>query len=223
MEYIDLAEKSKKMILNANENEVATWVDEVLCRNDQHAIEDMLAGFSDGNRYMGEKFERGDLSIPELIHFSFIVKDVLEKIYGHSKLSSGEPLGKILIATVEGDIHDIGKIIIATGFKLAGFQVIDLGRDVAASKIVEEAKKQEVDIIATSALLTTTLMEQKKVERLLRQKGMKDQYKTLVGGAPCTPRWARKIGADGYAADVLEAVKTAKEMMGVVNREEKIL
>ena len=121
--------------------------------------------------------------------------------------------GKILLATVEGDVHDIGKSIVASTLKKAGFDVIDLGCEVPVEVILEEAKKHQVDIIGTSALLTSTLTEQKKLEKLLSDTGEKENFITMVGGAPCTARWAKKINADGYSEDAIEAVEVAAELI----------
>ena len=118
-------------------------------------------------------------------------------------------------------MHDIGKGIVASTLRTAGFRVIDLGSEVPASRIVEEAKKYDADIIGTSALLTSTLQEQKKLEKLLQEQGCRHQFLTMVGGAPCTPRWARKIGADGYSEDAVDAVRVALYLMDKKQEGEK--
>ncbi len=122
--------------------------------------------------------------------------------------------GALLIATVAGDVHDIGKCIVVALLKANGYIVHDLGRDVATDTIVEEALKLNVDIIGTSALLTTTMNRQKEVEEALKSVGLRDKIKTMVGGAPVTGRWAAKIGADAYAEDAQDAVLKAKELLG---------
>jgi len=122
--------------------------------------------------------------------------------------------GAFLIATVAGDVHDIGKCIVVSLLKANGYIVHDLGRDVATDTIIEEALKLNVDIIGTSALLTTTMTRQKEVEEALKSAGLRDKIKTMVGGAPVTGRWAAKIGADAYAEDAQDAVLKAKELLG---------
>ena len=114
-----------------------------------------------------------------------------------------------MLATVAGDVHDIGKGIVASTLKSAGFRVIDLGNEVPVEKILEEAKRYNADIIGTSALLTSTMSEQKKLEKLLAETGEKALFITMVGGAPCTQRWAKKIGADAYSEDAIDAVRVA--------------
>jgi trimethylamine corrinoid protein len=148
--------------------------------------------------------------LPELLYSSEVMKDVTERVMSLLE-GSVENEGKILIATVEGDTHDIGKNIVASTLRAAGFEVIDLGREVPVNHIIETAEKYGVDIIGTSALLTTTLMEQKKLETMLRDLGLREKYTTMVGGAPCTPRWKNRIGADIYSEDAIEAAKLAKE------------
>jgi trimethylamine corrinoid protein len=123
--------------------------------------------------------------------------------------------GKIIIGTVEGDIHDIGKTIVVSLLKANGFEVYDLGRDIPTEKFLEKADEVGADIIGTSALLTTTMEGQKKLELALKKAGLKGKYKTMVGGAPVTQRWADRIGADAYAEDAGEAVKKAKQLLGL--------
>jgi 5-methyltetrahydrofolate--homocysteine methyltransferase len=125
----------------------------------------------------------------------------------------GPRLGKILLATVEGDIHDIGKNIVSTLLENHGFEVIDLGKNVPTEKIVEEAKKQKVDIVGLSALMTTTVVEMVNVVKKLKAGGVK--ARTVVGGAVVTPEFAERIGADEYAGEATEAVEKIKRLMGV--------
>ncbi|HVI41824.1 MAG TPA: cobalamin-dependent protein, partial [Anaerovoracaceae bacterium] len=108
-----------------------------------------------------------------------------------------------------GDVHEIGKGMVVSTMKSYGIDVIDIGREVPVETIIEKAEEYQVDIIATSALLTSTLKEQRKLEETLRKMGIRDKYKTMVGGAPCTLRWAKRIGADVYSEDAVEAAKKA--------------
>jgi trimethylamine corrinoid protein len=125
-----------------------------------------------------------------------------------------EGQAKVVIATVKGDVHDIGKAIVVSLMRANGFTVYDLGRDVETDKIIEEAEKADANIIGTSALLTTTMPKQKELEEALKSAGLRDRFKTVVGGAPVTPRWAARIGADAYAEDAQDGVLKVKELIG---------
>ena len=154
--------------------------------------------------------------MPELIYAAEVMKSVTGSILDILQLNdekNGEiPFinrGTVVLATVAGDVHDIGKGIVASTLKSAGFQVIDLGNEVPVERILEEAKRYHADIIGTSALLTSTMSEQKKLEKLLNETGERASFITMVGGAPCTQRWAKKIGADAYSEDAIDAVRVA--------------
>ena len=131
------------------------------------------------------------------------------------KKGGGKKLGTIVIGTVKGDLHDIGKTIVATMLSAAGFEVIDLGVDVPPEKFVEAVKKYNADIVAMSALLTTTMIEMENVIKELEKAGLRDRVKVIVGGAPITEEFARKIGADAYGKDAVEAVKKCKELLNI--------
>jgi trimethylamine corrinoid protein len=212
---LDLKERlmlaAKVSIIQADEKKAMEVIDEAIAHGLDLA-ELLRSGFGKGNTEVGNSFERGRISLPELLYSSEVMRDVTERVMSLLE-GSVEDNGKILIATVEGDTHDIGKSIVASTLRAAGFQVIDLGREVPVTHIIETAEKYGVDIIATSALLTTTLLEQKKLEIMLKDLGLRDKYITMVGGAPCTPRWKNRIGADIYSEDAIEAVKSAKKAM----------
>ena len=178
----------------------------------------LLDGFSLGNEDLASEYEEGKISIAELIYGSELMRNVTDEIFGY--LNEGKADGfvttgksRVLLATVQGDIHDIGKGIVATCLRSAGFEVIDLGCEIPVEAIAAAAKEFSVDIIGTSALLTTTLGEQKKLEKYLRGIGERDNYITMVGGAPCTDQWAHRIGASAYTANALEAVEVARELI----------
>ena len=124
-------------------------------------------------------------------------------------------MGKVVVGTVEGDIHDIGKTIVVSLFKANGFEVIDLGRDVPIDRFIEEAEKAGASIIGSSALLTTTMEGQKKIGWELKKAGLKGKYKTIVGGAPVTQRWADRIGADAFAEDAADGIRKPKQLLGL--------
>ena len=124
-----------------------------------------------------------------------------------------ESLGTVVIGTIEGDIHDIGKRIVATMLKVYGFEVHDLGRDVPIDEFVEKAKELKPDILGSSSLMTTTMGGQKILEEKLREAGIRDNFKTMIGGAATTQEWADKIGCDCYAEDANDTVLKAKELI----------
>jgi methanogenic corrinoid protein MtbC1 len=122
-------------------------------------------------------------------------------------------MGKIVIGTVEGDIHDIGKNLVSSILSANGFEVIDLGADVKLDRFIETAKEEDADCICLSALLTTTMLGQKKLIEILKEKKLYGQYKVMVGGAPVTQKWAEDIGADGYAENAMIAVRAVKNLL----------
>lgn len=176
-------------------------------------IEILSEGFSVGIRKVGDMFGRGELFLPQLILSAEIMKKVSSVFDSVVSKEAAEKKGKMVIATVEGDVHDIGKGIVVSLLRSQGIEVIDLGRDVPTDKIINAALEVDADIIGTSALLSTTLVGQKKLEDELRRRGLRERFKTMVGGAPCTQRWADKIGADAYGEDAAEAVSKALELL----------
>ncbi len=222
MDKQELFRRAKDAIVDADEAKALRIIQEAN-ENEVDLLDLLLVGFGAGNDEIGILFDQGTLSLPELIYAAEVMKSVTNTILEllneqQRKVPVPEKKGTILLATVEGDIHDIGKGIVASTLKAAGFEVIDLGCEVPVDVILEEAKRCNADIIGTSALLTSTLTEQKKLEKLLTEKGEKDSFITMVGGAPCTARWARKIGAGGYSENAIEAVKVALELMKERNK-----
>lgn len=171
-------------------------------------------GFTVGITRVGDLFDRGELFLPELITCSEIMKNVTTILNAAISASEKKASGKVVIATVEGDVHDIGKGIVVSLFNAHGLEVYDLGRDVPVYKIIEKAEEVQADVIGTSALLTSTMEGQKKLEEALRKEGLRKKYKTIVGGAPVTERWAMRIGADAYAEDANDGVKKVFALIG---------
>jgi trimethylamine corrinoid protein len=176
-------------------------------------LELMNNGFIPGINKVGDLFETGRLFLPALIYSATAMEKATEIINAAIPGKQGTISGKVLVGTVEGDVHDIGKTIVVSLFKANGFEVLDLGRDVPIAKIIDEAEKFGADIIGTSTLLTTTMVVQKELEQELKKAGLRDKYKTIVGGAPVTQRWADRIGADAYAQDASDGVRKVKELL----------
>jgi trimethylamine corrinoid protein len=200
-------------ILNCDEKAALEVAEEAIAEGFD-PVDILSEGFSVGIRQVGDLFGRGEVFLPQLILSAEIMKKVGEVFDAVISRDSAEKKGKMVIATVEGDVHDIGKGIVISLLRTQGIEVIDLGRDVPTNKIIETAVDVEADIIGTSALLSTTLEGQKKLEDELRKKGLRERFKTMVGGAPCTQRWADKIGADAFGEDAAEAVTKALYLLG---------
>ncbi len=166
---------------------------------------------------IGDKFEKGEYFLAELVAAGETFKEILQTLKP-LLVKSGQTtktLGKVVIGTVRGDLHDIGKNIVATMLESAGFEIYDLGVDVAPEDFVKKAEEINADIIAMSALLTTTMIEMKNVIEELKKSGIRDKVKVIIGGAPITEEYAKEIGADGYAEDAVKAVRVCKELLGI--------
>jgi trimethylamine corrinoid protein len=171
-------------------------------------------GFADGIRQVGELWEEGEFFLPELMRGAQIMQICLDLIIPN--LQSGierKSLGKVVIATIEGDIHSIGKTIVATMLRAYGFDVYDLGADVSPEKIIETAIEKDADIIGVSALLTTTMFGQKKVVDILKERNLSEKFKVILGGAPISSTWVDECNANGYAENAVEAVKLVKSLL----------
>ena len=181
-----------------------------------HPLDAITKGFVMGVNTVGDAFGRGEAFLPELVMAGEAMKAAVMTLDPELKRLGSERkmLGKVVIATVEGDIHEIGKSLVATMFGASGFDVYDLGVDAAPDKIIGKALEVNADIIAMSALLTTTMVKQKEVIEELEKEGLRGKFKVMVGGAPVTRDWVKAIGADGYSEDAIGAVMTAKQLMG---------
>jgi len=160
---------------------------------------------------VGDRFSKNEIYIPEILIAARAMKSAMAILEPELVKAGVEPIGKFLIGTVQGDLHDIGKNLVAMMLKGGGFEVIDLGIDVAAEKFVEQAKATQVQLIGMSTLLTTTMPAMEKTIKALRDAGL--SAKVMVGGAPITQDYADKIGADGYAPDAAMAVQAAKKLV----------
>jgi trimethylamine corrinoid protein len=173
------------------------------------------AGLRDGLRIIGEQFERLEIFLPEMImaaEASNVVMEVLQPAIEARGEQATSP-GTVIIGAAKGDIHTIGKSILAMLLRLAGFEVHDLGEDVAATTFLEKARSLKADIIAISALMTSTMPGQREVVNLLRDVGEREKYRVIVGGAPVTQEWADQIGADGYAETASGGVTLALKLV----------
>ncbi len=169
-----------------------------------------------GLRKVGDLFADEEVFLPELVLAGQIVTEIMHVLEEKIKGNSGNILNKglVVMATVNGDVHDIGKNLVVLLLRAAGYEVLDLGKSVATRTIVEKVIELNPKIVGLSSLLSTTMPAQKQVVEAIVESGMRDQVKVLVGGAPVTREWAEKIGADGYAENASTAVMEADRVMG---------
>ena len=164
---------------------------------------------------IGVQFKNNEIYIPEVLIAARAMHaglGVLKPILAKANVAAA---GKVVIGTVKGDLHDIGKNLVAMMLEGAGFEVIDIGIDVPPEKFIQAAKEHKADVIGMSALLTTTMMQMKSTVEALQAAGLKGKVKTMVGGAPVTDEFARQIGADGYSADAASAVTKLKQLLKI--------
>lgn len=174
----------------------------------------LIEGLSRGMQLVGEKYETGEYFIPDMLTAAEAVEAGMS-IMEPYLLSKGEKSakGKIIMATVEKDLHDIGKNLVCIMLKGAGFSVVDLGIDVPAKRIVEAAVEEKANLIGLSALLNTTMVNMEQVIKGLEDQGLRDQVKVIIGGAPTSEEFAAKIGADGYGKDAFAAIREAEKLL----------
>ncbi|MDR3288324.1 MAG: corrinoid protein [Peptococcaceae bacterium] len=178
-------------------------------------VEAISGGLSPGMQVMSDLFDEGEAFVPHLLvsaeAFEKAVAILTSGLTDEEKSAASS--GRVLIHTVQGDIHDIGKNIVKTMFSANNFEVFDLGRDVPVEEVVAKAKEYKVDVIAGSALMTTTMPAQRDIIRLLQEEGIRDQFVVLYGGAPVSEEWCEQIGADGYGDTAPDAVLIAKKLL----------
>jgi corrinoid protein of di/trimethylamine methyltransferase len=185
----------------------------------QQGIEPLEAidrGFKPGMDVVGDGFARGELFIPDLMMSGEAMKAAIATLEPEllKRRQQREVLGKVVIGTVQGDIHEIGKTLVATMLAANGFEVHDLGVDVPAQRFLDEVREVGADVLGLSALLTTTILNQETVIQSLEEAGLRAQVKVVIGGVPASPEWAEEIGADGYAENATDAVAVFKRLVG---------
>jgi corrinoid protein of di/trimethylamine methyltransferase len=214
---IELIERLKKSIIRCDEETTRIIAKDIL-KAGIDPLKVIEGGVSPAAKIVGEKFERGEYFLPRLMLAAEAMKVatriLTEEISAEKKAElESRILGRVVIATVSGDVHDIGKNIVSILLKVNGFHVHDLGRDIDSMEIIERALEVEADIIALSALMTTTMLAQKEVIDILKAMGIREKFIVMVGGAPTTKEWAAEIGADGWAETAEEAVRLAQELI----------
>ena len=174
------------------------------------AYDAIMNGLAEGMKTVGDKYEKKEYFLPDMLISADAMYAGLNILTPHIPKSESKSKGKIVLGVVEGDIHDIGKNIVKIMLTTAGYEVVDLGRDVPTADFIEKAKSEGAQVIAMSTLLTPTLMSMKTVEDKLKEEGMKDKVKTVIGGGATSEDWKSKIGSDAYGKDASEAVDKVK-------------
>ena len=203
----------KEKLINGKRDETANLAKELLAAGvepQKILNESLIAGMN----VVGEKFKNNEFYVPEVLIAARAMHAALDVLKPKLAETGVEPIGKVAIGTVKGDLHDIGKNLVAMMLEGAGFVIIDLGNDVPAEEFVQAAEKNGAHVIGMSALLTTTMHVMKDTIQLLKEKNLDGKVKTMVGGAPVTSAFANDIGADGYGDDAATAVDIAKTFVG---------
>jgi trimethylamine corrinoid protein len=213
MKSSELFDEMRQAIIDGNGARAGKLAGEAV-REGLDLLEVIEKGYVPGIEKVGDLWEEGEYFLPELISSAEAMKAAMavlepELQRGHLQAATG---GRVVIGTVEGDIHDIGKSLVASMLQAGGFEVFDLGADVRLERFIEKAEAVGAQFICLSALLTTTMVNQKRLIALLRERNLRDKYKVLVGGAPASQKWAEEAGADGYAENAVAAVKLAKSL-----------
>ncbi len=179
-------------------------------------LEAVNRGFAVGITFAGDQFGCGQMFLPDLLASAEAMKAAMDVLDPEMRKrgSQRETLGKVVLGTARGDIHDIGKNLVATILSASGFQIFDLGTSVTPEQFVAKAKEVGADIVGVSALLTTTMSGQKAVIEALDRNGLRPRVKAIIGGASVTSKWASEIGADGYSRNAIDALELAKSLMG---------
>jgi trimethylamine corrinoid protein len=208
----DLVKKAKQAVLEGDE-ELAVEVANQVVAEGINPVDIIMEGFTPAMTQVGEMFANEEMPLPFVLVAADAMTQAIEIMEPHIPAgAAAEKVGTVVIGTIEGDIHDIGKRIVATMLKVYGFEVFDVGRDAPVQAFVDKAKEVNATIVGSSTLMTTTMSGQRSLEEGLRAAGIRDSVKTMVGGASVNQEWADKIGADGYAEDANDAVRMAKEL-----------
>lgn len=210
----EIVEKIAKTIEELNEEKAEALVKEALDKG-VDPVKIMEEGIIAGIRAVGDKFEKKEYFLAELYEGGELAEKLVDIVGPKIPEEAVGKRKRVIIGTVHGDLHDIGKNLVAMQLTMAGFEVRDIGIDVPPMRFVEEAENFKADIIAMSSLLMATMLNMGEVITLLNELGLRDKYKILVGGGPISPDFAEMMGADGYAEDAVEAVKVAKDLVGV--------
>lgn len=206
----------KQSIIDGDEDAAAEVARQALAAG-LDPLDAINRGYVEGMSYVGDQFAAGEMFLPDMMLAAEAMKAAIAVLEPEMQKrgTQRQMLGRVVLGTVKGDIHEIGKNLVATMLSASGFEVYDLGVDVPFEKFIEKAREVSADIIGMSALLTTTMTGQRTVIEMLDDMGLRPKIKVMVGGAPVTRSWAQEIGADGTSEDAMGAVALAKRLVGV--------
>lgn len=214
---MSLKEKMKEAIMEWDEEGLREMCNSAIESKEASAAE-LLSIIGDVMRFIGEQFENEEIFLPDLIGSADIVKTIIDEILDPAIRATGEEKetkGKVILGTVESDVHSIGKDLVGSFLFSNGFEVYNLGVDVPASAFIEKAEEVGAQIIAMSSLLTMSMDFQRKLIKELEERGIRNKYKVIVGGSPTSDEWADEIGADGWADDAIEAISLVNKILNV--------
>ena len=208
----ELLAKLSECVVEMEEEEIVEVANEYI-EAGYDALEGIMDGLIDGMEKVSELFEEEEYFVTDVLLCSDAMYAGIEVLKPHlTEDDKSGPAKKVVIGVIEGDTHDIGKNLVKILLDTAGFEIYDLGRDVPLEAFVDKAVEVEADIIALSTLMTTTMIGMKKVIEMLKERGVRDKVKVMIGGSPVSPRFAKEIGADGYSTNAVEAVKLARKL-----------
>jgi len=210
----ELFSQIQEAIVELDEQKVMKLTAEVT-KSGIDLVEAIEKAYTAGIRKVGGLFETGEYFLPELIKGGKIVKEAISEIQGFIPQDQIVHRGKMVIGTVQGDMHNLGKDLVATMLETRGIKTIDIGVDCPVDKFIDRAVEENADLVGASCLLTTTAPEQKKLIERMKELGVRDRFKVIVGGAAVDLEWSKKIGADGYGANLKEAVDVSLDLLGV--------
>jgi len=210
---VGILEDVYNAVINGKVDDAAAGVEQGL--NSGIAVDELLKkGLLSAMDLVGERFGEGDIFIPQVIWSAKAMQAGMDLLRPHFVEGQLEKSARIIIGTAQGDIHDIGKNLVAMMLEGAGFEVVNLGVDISPQQFIDKAVEEEADIVAVSALLTTTMVSMGEVVDLKNEKGL-SSLKVIIGGAPLSQEFCNEIGADGYGVDAMDAVTKVKELMGL--------
>jgi len=210
----EILDRLAKELFTGNAKAVAELTQKAL--SDGLSPQEILnEGLIKGMNEVGAKFKANEIYVPEVLIAARAMKAGMEILKPKLTEAGVEPVGKMIIGTVRGDLHDIGKNLVAMMMEGAGFEVIDLGIDVPAEKFIQAVKEHQPQLVGMSALLTTTMIQIRENIKAFQEASIRDQVKIMIGGAPVTQKFADEVGADGYAPDAASAVDKARELLGI--------